>query len=293
MQAVQINPNQVAQNIAISCGNCGSAEKKLQICARCHFMQYCGTACQKSHWPKHKHVCQLLPNKKDCLQQPGAFWLSFVNDHEQEIISWHSRDKIVGPLPPGCFPEMLRLAATRSDEIGYKNKKQALDLGCGAGYSSTELLQSGWSVRAVDKLPQSIRLLQKLANLLDKTWLETKQLTTVLATIEDYEFPTGVNLIIVSDVLPYCNPTQLRKIWDKIYSALDDENGWVVGSFFVRGGKGEFLWLMEGAWFIKDPDEVSHLLNAMSFEVIECRRRPKPEDPIPSAVIEFCARKKT
>jgi len=187
---------------------------------------------------------------------------------------------------------MLNLAVKKSDEIGYTKKKQALDLGCGMGNFSIELLSLGWDVIAIDKQPIAIELLKTKACQSDKTCLETKRLTAEVATVESYGFPTAVNIIIVSDILPYCNPTQLRNIWNKIYSALDDKNGWVIGSFFVRGGKSENEWQRDGAWFIKDPDEVSHLLNAMSFEVIERRRRPKPNDPSPSAVIEFCARKK-
>jgi len=57
-QEVQANPNQVSYNTAF-CGYCGKTDLKLQQCARCHFVFYCGRDCQEKHWPKHKSVCQL------------------------------------------------------------------------------------------------------------------------------------------------------------------------------------------------------------------------------------------
>ncbi len=115
------------------------------------------------------------------------------------------------------------------------------------------------------------------------------QLTTVVANLDDYVFHGKFPLVIIRDVLPYCNPTKLRLIWDKIYNSLED-NGLLVGSFFVRGGKSEKEWELMGAWFVKDEDVVRNLLNASFYEIIACRRRPKAGPP--SAAIEFCAKKR-
>ena len=46
------------------CGHCGkqaAPTTKLSICARCKSVKYCGAACQKAAWPRHKGVCQVSP----------------------------------------------------------------------------------------------------------------------------------------------------------------------------------------------------------------------------------------
>ena len=41
------------------CGKPSSETVKLSICTRCKAIKYCGAACQKAAWPKHKLVCKV------------------------------------------------------------------------------------------------------------------------------------------------------------------------------------------------------------------------------------------
>ena len=40
------------------CSNCQSHEEHLQMCSRCHLVQYCNHKCQKEHWETHKPHCK-------------------------------------------------------------------------------------------------------------------------------------------------------------------------------------------------------------------------------------------
>ena len=41
-----------------SCARCGKQEEKLQRCAICKEVWYCGPACQKAAWKGHKKICE-------------------------------------------------------------------------------------------------------------------------------------------------------------------------------------------------------------------------------------------
>ncbi|CAH1797891.1 unnamed protein product, partial [Owenia fusiformis] len=41
------------------CANCHS-KGDMQKCSKCRKTQYCGKACQKQHWNKHKRICKII-----------------------------------------------------------------------------------------------------------------------------------------------------------------------------------------------------------------------------------------
>uniref|UniRef100_A0A7S0R3V4 MYND-type domain-containing protein n=1 Tax=Chlamydomonas leiostraca TaxID=1034604 RepID=A0A7S0R3V4_9CHLO len=43
-----------------SCAACGAQPDKLQQCARCKVVKYCGRDCQTRDWPNHKLMCRQL-----------------------------------------------------------------------------------------------------------------------------------------------------------------------------------------------------------------------------------------
>ena len=48
------------------CGNCDKpVMKKILVCAGCKKVCYCDMTCQKSHWKKHKMLCDYVRNKKE------------------------------------------------------------------------------------------------------------------------------------------------------------------------------------------------------------------------------------
>lgn len=49
-------------------GNCGKGKRegvKLQACAGCSAVLYCGLDCQRRNWPLHKHDCLSSRSKQD------------------------------------------------------------------------------------------------------------------------------------------------------------------------------------------------------------------------------------
>jgi len=250
------------------CGNCGKTDEKLQKCAKCHFQKYCGKECQDAHWPEHKKVCSALGKKE-------KVW----NSIQEQTTSWLERKKQCFMQPPmaGSVAPLLANHVTLT-----KVKKVALDLGCGNGYSTLFLLDQGYHVIAVDKDSESLDFLRGMANATNNLWLKDKKLTTVQSDIEDYTFPTEVDLVVVNDVLPYCNPTTVRNLWLKIYNALK-ENGTLFGSLFESSGVNNRAWTQ--CWFIQDENMLGEFLQNSSYTVVHSQRRQKSY--IISSVLEF------
>lgn len=290
MQTSLVKSKQGTSVTNLSCGCCGKQNTKVNACSKCHFENYCDKNCQTTHWPKHRLVCQLLPSRNGLSQKSGVFWHSFVQTHQNEVEKWSSSNKIESEIASSTYFDMLELALENLSKIPATDKKVAFDLGCGGGSFSGELLKRGWNVIAVDKQSRAIESVKNRIDKLNPDWLKSNQLTTKLAPIEDYTLKDRAHLVVAMDVLPYCNPSQLRNIWNKIYNALDDENGLLIGTFFTRiQDIAVNMLAMKGAWFIQDIAMVRNLLESTSFEILVCRQRPKKE---PSCVIEFCARKK-
>jgi hypothetical protein len=45
--------------VRYSCWNCKKmTEEKMPRCSKCHLAYYCSVACQRTHWPSHKHNCR-------------------------------------------------------------------------------------------------------------------------------------------------------------------------------------------------------------------------------------------
>jgi hypothetical protein len=47
--------------IVVCCAECGKDEGggvSLKACMSCKDVKYCGSACQKKHWPTHKKACK-------------------------------------------------------------------------------------------------------------------------------------------------------------------------------------------------------------------------------------------
>lgn len=97
----------------------------------------------------------------------------------------------------------------REGRAGY-----AVDLGCGQGFDSAELLRRGWEVVAIDATDEGIRRLRERIPEDDAA-----RLRTVVARMEDAEIPTA-DLVHASFSLPYCRPEVFPRLWSDIRTAL-------------------------------------------------------------------------
>lgn len=123
--------------------------------------------------------------------------------------------------------ELLLKAITNFDKGVINKPKFAIDLGCGAGCDTIELLRCGWSVLAIDSQPTAI------ANLLSVVQgaSSVNQLQTKLASFETLNSLPNANLIHASFSLPFLRPVYFYKFWKIILETLDSGDRF-SGSFF-------------------------------------------------------------
>jgi SAM-dependent methyltransferase len=127
----------------------------------------------------------------------------------------------------------------------------AIDLGCGDGRDTIEMLRRGWEVVAVDAELQALKKLQ------ERPLPAHAKLTPVVARFEEVPLPIGVRLVNSSFAMPLCEPAAFRALWQRIHEALPGggrfsgqwygpRDSWVgrPGMTFVR--RDEALALLDG-----------------------------------------------
>ncbi|HEX7970530.1 MAG TPA: class I SAM-dependent methyltransferase [Stellaceae bacterium] len=92
--------------------------------------------------------------------------------------------------------------------------RTAVDLGCGDGRDTIELLRRGWSVLAIDAEPAAIERLKARPDL-----PQGAALTTLVARFEDAAWP-AVDLVNASFALPLCPPERFPEVWARIERTL-------------------------------------------------------------------------
>jgi trans-aconitate methyltransferase len=104
-------------------------------------------------------------------------------------------------------------------------RRVAIDLGCGDGTETRELLARGWNVVAIDKTPQAIARVRASVPAED-----CPRLTAIAAAFTDIELPPA-DLIYAGLSLPFCDPDSFGELWPRISVAVR-EDGWFAGHFF-------------------------------------------------------------
>ncbi len=111
--------------------------------------------------------------------------------------------------------ETLLLALDRFDrEPSMHGPRLAVDLGCGEGRDTAELLRRGWRVLAIDGHPDAFRRLLERADLPHRD-----RLGTALAPFEGFTVPT-CDLVNASFSLPFCPPEAFGALWESIVAAI-------------------------------------------------------------------------
>ena len=101
----------------------------------------------------------------------------------------------------------------------FNNNKQSLsknciDIGCGQGIDTGELLKQGWDVIAIDKEKEAKTImLKKFSKYCNKN------LKIIIEPMEKITIPK-VSLINASFSLPFCNPNNFLALWNKIISNI-------------------------------------------------------------------------
>ena len=112
----------------------------------------------------------------------------------------------------GREPRPLLLAACR--ELGAGQARLAIDLGCGEGTDTLELLARGWRVLAVDAEPAGLALLR--ARIPPGA---AGRIRVLRASFAEAELPCAY-LIHAGFSLPFCPPREFPALWARIRRTL-------------------------------------------------------------------------
>jgi SAM-dependent methyltransferase len=168
---------------------------------------------------------------------------------------WRSYYATTGGRPPR--PTLL-IALERFDREGAaRDRRLAVDLGCGNGRDTVELLRRGWRVLAVDAEAAAIEGLLARPDLPAGGGLETK-----VARFEEAVLPS-CDLVNASFALPLCPPAAFPRVWQAIRAALrpggrfagqlyGDRDGWAGNPTIACHARGEVDGLLAGL-------EIEHL----------------------------------
>jgi SAM-dependent methyltransferase len=136
----------------------------------------------------------------------------------------------------------------------------AVDLGCGTGRDTVELLRRGWSVRAVDATAEAIERLEARHDLSDD---ERRRLETRVSRFEDAEWP-GAELVNSSFALPFCPPNAFPAVWERIERSLRGGGRFCGQLFGERDG-----WSGADDMTFQSRDELDALLSGFEVELLD------------------------
>ena len=90
----------------------------------------------------------------------------------------------------------------------------AVDLGCGGGRDTLELLDRGWSVVAVDREPAATERVEAIV-----PEAHADRLRTLAEPLETVEIPSCL-LVNASYSLPFCAPDRFAAMWSRVREAI-------------------------------------------------------------------------
>jgi tellurite methyltransferase len=149
----------------------------------------------------------------------------------------------------GDEPRATLLAALE----GFTAPGVAVDLGCGTGRDTVELLRRGWHVVAIDSEAEAIRRLRASTG-------DDERLQTQVARYENAALPS-CDLVNASWSLPFCAPGVFGVVWERIVDALRP-GGRFCGQLF--GERDE--WAVEEDMTFHTRAEAESLFSAFDLE---------------------------
>jgi tellurite methyltransferase len=154
-----------------------------------------------------------------------------ASDHMALQTDWHDFYDAVEDSSPH---DSLLKALTVFDQGAEFDQQSvcerfAIDLGCGSGRDTLEMLRRGWRVLAIDFQAEGIERLQKRVIGPQRSRLQTR-----VAPFEDLHDLPECDFINASYSLPFCTPTHFDALWEMIVRAIQ-AHGRFAGTFF--GGR--------------------------------------------------------
>jgi SAM-dependent methyltransferase len=164
-----------------------------------------------------------------------------------------------------------------ADSAEYR-PRLAVDLGCGGGRDSRELLRAGWQVLAMDREPAALEVLGGAAGAALGRRLETR-----VGDFATFEVPP-CDLVNASLCLPFVERDAFDGIWARIVAALSPGGRFSAMVFGERDGSageagmtclpaGEFRSMLDGFdieyWSDTEDDKPTALGEPHHFHLIE------------------------
>ena len=154
------------------------------------------------------------------------------------------RDTLLGAL------DLFEAEGKVGGECGF-----AIDLGCGEGRDTAELLRRGWRVLGIDGHPEALDRLRGREDLVHVERLEMR-----VAGFEGLELPI-CGLLDASFSLPFCKPEAFEELWTRIVDAIEP-GGRFCGQLF--GDRDDWAELADRSHHRRD--EVEQLLRPFEVE---------------------------
>jgi tellurite methyltransferase len=146
----------------------------------------------------------------------GAAGAPAKKAHEHaEKRDWEGYFKAVEGKPArDTLLKALELFDKEDAAAGVKRERFAIDLGCGSGRDTLELLSRGWRVLAIDSSALGMELLLKQVPVEARGRLETQ-----VAGFEGLKLARA-DLVNASYSLPFCEPADFPVLWEEIVRAV-------------------------------------------------------------------------
>ena len=175
--------------------------------------------------------------------------------------NWVDYYQAVENRPPR--PTLLNALDAFEGEITAEQPFFAIDLGCGEGRDTVELLRRGWKVLGIDGEAEGIN------RLLSRPDLNPENLETEVCRFEVLELPANGDLINASFSIIFCLPEAFPQLWEKI------ENSLRKGGRFCGQLLGERdTWASYTSTNAHTREQIEQLLTAFDVELLEEEEHP-------------------
>lgn len=157
---------------------------------------------------------------------------------------------------------LAALARFEAEQLAASSRF-AVDLGCGEGRDTVELLRRGWRVLGIDGEHEAIARLRSHPDI-DLAVLETQ-----VVRFEEVILPESVDLVNSSFALPFCPPAHFPSLWEKIVACLRP-GGRFCGQLF--GDRDS--WAIYPSMSHHTREQVEVLLQPFEVEVLDEEEHP-------------------